>query len=693
VFSLISFILGEHLILSKAAMESSRRLAAILFTDIVGSTAIMQKDEQIAVSVNKRYVDVLRQSVLSHGGEIVNDYGDGSLCIFSSATEALRCAMEMQKKFQEQPKVPLRIGLHVGEVFFENGKVFGDGVNVASRVQSLGIANSILFSSEICSKIKNQQEFKSVSVGRFHFKNVEEPMEVFALTNEGLTVPKKEELTGKLKEIEKKSVLRKWITAVVAILLLIGSFFIYQPFFHASGFTGEKTIAVLPFENSGEPDSEEYISDGITQDIINNLSKISSLQKVIGWFSVRSFKKTTKNLKQIADELGVAAILSGTIQKHEGKLHIIAELIEVSTNKRLWGDEFEYENKDILSIQTKVAEEIVTALKANVTPEEKKNLSKHNTENVEAYKLYRKGLYFWNKRTKESFDSAEVYYKKALDLDPEYALAYSGLADCYALNNKNLSAAEALPIAKAYLAKALALDSNLAEAWTTVGFIKSHFEYDWIGGKQILEKAIRLNPNYPTAHLYYGNIFIFNGDAERGINEVKKALELDPLSISLNWSLGNRYYDSRKYDLAIAQFQKTLELDPNYAIAKEWIGFSFSQQKKYTQAIDIFSKLPATIPERGGLLSYAYAIAGDKARAKMELDKSLKEEVTQSPFLFYCLAVAYIGLENYSEALTQLEKVYEMKGIAMTGLKVLPELDPLRNEPRFKALLKKANLE
>src|ERR1022692_3979226 len=206
-------------------MHQHRQLAAILFTDIVGSTAIMQRDEQAALLMNKRYVAVLKQSVTTHGGEILNDFGDGSLCTFTSATQAVRCAMEMQQQFQSDPKVPLRIGLHVGEIFFEEGKVFGDGVNVASRVQSLGIANSILFSSEICSKIKNQPEFKSVSIGKFEFKNVDEPMEVFALTNEGLTVPKKEELTGKLKEIEIESLRKKLIVVAVALLLLITGFF------------------------------------------------------------------------------------------------------------------------------------------------------------------------------------------------------------------------------------------------------------------------------------------------------------------------------------------------------------------------------------------------------------------------------------------------------------------------------------
>ncbi len=259
----------------------------------------------------------------------------------------------------------LRIGLHVGEIFFEDGKVFGDGVNVASRVQSLGIANSILFSSEINSKIRNQQEFKCVSVGRFHFKNVDEPMEVFALTNEGLVVPKKEELTGKLKEIEKKSLRKKLAIASAVLIILAAGFFIYQNFFRTANLSAvEKSIAVLPFENMAANDSEEYISDGITQGIINNLSKVSSLQKVIGWFSVKSFKKTNKSLKEIAEELGVAVILTGTMQRNADKIRIIAELIDVNTNKRLWGNDYNYDWKDILSFQGEVAHQIVFARSA-----------------------------------------------------------------------------------------------------------------------------------------------------------------------------------------------------------------------------------------------------------------------------------------------------------------------------------------
>ena len=252
--------------------HQNRQLAAILFTDIVGYTAMMQQDEQLAVDVTRHYITVLKESVASHHGKILNDYGDGSLCSFSSATEAMRCAIEMQQQLQQEPLVPLRMGLHVGELFFEGDKVMGDGVNVASRIQSLGIANSILFSAEIYNKLKNQSEFKSVSVGRFHFKNVDEPMEVFALDKDGFVIPEKKKMEGKLRENKSP---RKRIILIGAILLVAaGSFFVYRQYFDKAAFTGsEKSIAVLPFETISFEKENEYINDGFTIDIINKISK------------------------------------------------------------------------------------------------------------------------------------------------------------------------------------------------------------------------------------------------------------------------------------------------------------------------------------------------------------------------------------------------------------------------------------
>lgn len=676
-------------------MESSRRLAAILFTDIVGSTAMMQKDELTAVAVNKHYVDVLTETVAFHKGEVLNDYGDGSLCVFSSTTEALRCALEMQHKLQTDPKVPLRVGLHVGEIFFENGKVFGDGVNVASRVQSLGIANSILFSSQINSQIKNQQEFKSISLGRFHFKNVDEPMEIFSLTNEGLAIPKKEELTGKLKEIEKKSAIKKWIITAIAVALLAVFFFTYQKIFHSSGFSGEKTIAVLPFENIGVPNNEEYISDGITQDIIGSLSKVSSLKKVIGWFSVKGFKKTTKSLDEIADELGVAAILSGTFETEGKRTRISVELIEASTKKRLWGDDFEYDSTDILTIQSKVAGQIVNALKGNITLEEQKELSRQYTANPEAYKLYRKGLFFWNKLTQAGFDSAEIYYKRAVEIDPDYALAYTGLANCYIFSQKISSQMEGVPVAKAYILKALSLDSNLSEALPTLGWIQGIFDYNWKQSKITLQKALKLNPNYGDAHLWYGNLLIYTGEnAEQGIEEAKKAVEYDPLNTRYNWALARNYYLTKQNGLAVEQLKKTLLLNPDYPYAKFTFILIYLQMKMYTKAFEIIKQLPemptVNWPYQDPLLCYAYALSGDTMRARSALDIALKKS---PPPHYVAFSYTYIALKKYDEAITLLEKAYEARELELYWIKVDPILDPIRNEPRFRALLQKMNLE
>ena len=674
--------------------QQNRQLAAILFTDIVGYTAMMQKDEQNALAVTRHYIATLKGSTETFHGRILNDYGDGSLCCFPSATEAVKAAVQIQQQLQQDPKVPLRIGIHVGELFFEETKVMGDSVNVASRIQTLGCANSILFSKEVFDKLKNQPEYRSVSLGKFEFKNVDEPLEIFALATEGLIVPKKEQLSGKLKEIKKRSVLNKLLAATILLILALGVFMLYKRYLTSSGFTGEKSIAVLPFENINKDSSEEYLTDGITQDIISKLSQISSLQKVIAWFSVRSFKKTTKSLKQIADELGVAAVLTGTIQKHPDKTYIIAELIEASTNKRLWGGDFQYEGKDILSIQAKVSTEIATALSANITKEDRKNLEKNYTENIDAYKLYRKGRFFWDLRSQENYDSAEANYKRAIQLDPDYALAYAGLADCYTFNQKGLSQKEAVPIAEMYARKALELDSTLVEAQTTLVFIQSHFDFDWQDAMVKFGKIIKNNPNYPIAHLYLGNVLLFTGHVDAGLAETKKALSLDPLSSAMNHVLGRNYFHARKYDSAILQLQKSITLNPRFFQSYAHLGYCYLQKKRYAQAFENFSVLPPGMYDQGGhgnlVRCYGYAASGDKIRAAELLKTIPSETQLRFPILMSQINVA---LGNNEEAFNYLELGYKSHALQLIFLKLDPTWDPIRSEPRFKALLKKMNFE
>ncbi len=676
-------------------MQPTRRLAAILFTDIVGSTAMMQKNEEKAMSVNKRYAAVLKECVPPHGGEILNDFGDGSLCCFRSATEALHCAIEMQQKFLLEPKVPLRIGVHVGEVFFEDGKAFGDGVNVASRVQSLGVANSILFSSEICSKIKNQLEFKSISIGRFQFKNVDEPIEVFALANDGLVVPEKKKIEGKLEE--EKSKKKKILFASIFLILCVLLFITYRQFFnHTNIKNNAKSIAILPFSVIGTVD--DNMSDGLVEDILVHLSKVSELDKVISNRSSSKYNNSTETPSQIGEELNVNSLLIGTVQQVGDTLHVSAQLIDTKTGSTIWAEDYTREKKQIFALETEVATQIVNALKAKLTPGEEKGLSKQYTENVEAYKYYRKGRAFWNANGRAGFDSAEANYKKAIALEPDYALAYAGLADCYAVNFKGLPPLDEVPIARAYLQKALSLDSTLSEALTTLGFIQQSFDYDWRAARTSLEKAIALDPNNSAARMYYGLVIMHStGDIDRALNQMQKAVDLDPLSFYTNWVLARNYYFAGKYELAIKQFKIT----ENFSAGEQkyvpvWsLGLIYLKQNQYNKAKEMYNQLPdgngAQLDNFQLMQSYAYAVMGEKEKAKSLLDETYKKYAA-SWHWHYRTSQIYVALGNFNQAIDELEQGYNNREIQMFWIKVDPAFDPLRREPRFLALLKKMNL-
>jgi adenylate cyclase len=676
-------------------VKQTHQLAAILFTDIVGSTAIMQRDEQAAISINKRYVSVLKQSVSDHGGEILNDYGDGSLCSFTSATEAVRCAIEMQEQFRLEPMVPLRVGLHIGEILFEDGKVLGDGVNVASRIQSLGVSNSILFSNEIHSKLANQPSLKCISLGKFQFKHVDAPMEVFALANEGLVVPDRKKMEGKLQE---KSAKYKKIFLSAGLLVLFISFFLYRQFFYKTGFAGkDKSIAVLPLVSLSQKNDSQWINDAFTISVINKLSKLSGLTEVPGWASVSTFRDSHKTLKDIAKELGVAAILTWNIQKQPDKFRISTELIDINTGKKIWGEEFERKWGDIMALETEVAQKIVSSLSARITPEEQIGIKKQYTDNAEAWNYYNRGRYSWDTRTRAGFDSAEANYNKAIELDPNYALAYTGLADLYLFNQRGLTQVEAVPQARLYANKALELDSTLVQAITTIAFTQLAFDYDWEKAKLTLEKAIRLDPKYTYAHIYYGNVLILTREnIERGIEQHKIALDLDPLSAQPNWVLGRSYFQAGKYDLAEEQLRKTIKLyTRNSELPRMTLAWLLLAEKKYPEAIELIRQIPRTgikyrAEYQGTLLSYAYAAMGDSMRAKSELARTIAENTYGSPCF---LARDYVALHDYNKAMDLFEQAYENRDLFLGGLKTDTALTPIRNQPRFKALLKKMNLE
>ncbi|MGH2648968.1 MAG: TPR end-of-group domain-containing protein, partial [Ginsengibacter sp.] len=504
------------------------------------------------------------------------------------------------------------------------------------------------------------------------------------------TVPRRNKMEGKLK---RKSVAkRNIIIGAVALILAFASFFYYR-FTNSRSFDEkEKSIAILPFEVIGN--NEDNLANGLVEDILIHLSKIKEFDKVISNKSSSQYRDTKKDIKEIGEELGAVFLVTGSIQESDGKIRVSAQLVDSRNGKTIWADDYTKQNVEIFDLQTELATQIVSALKTHITPEEKIGLSKRYTDNVEAYKLYRKGRAFADARTVASFDSAYANYKRALEIDPDYALSYAGLADLYTYNQRGIPQLEAVPIGRDYAFKALGIDSNLTEALTTLGWIQGAFDYDWIKSKATLLKAIKLNPNYPLAHMYYGNVLEYTDEnVQQGIQEVKKALQLDPLSVSINWVLGRNYWLAREYDSAYNQLKKTMALDSKYYLTKGTLIYVLLEQKKFTEALELSKQLDPNNPwdYPGPYLSYTYASMGDTVRAKAELMKTIRDFPNKSS---YHLARCNVILKNYSIALDELEEAYRQRDIRIYNyLKLDPTLDPIRNEPRFKALLKKTNLE
>ena len=506
----------------------------------------------------------------------------------------------------------------------------------------------------------------------------------------------KKKIEGKLQE--KKS--NSKITVALFSLLILGiiGFLIYRLYFEGSQFTGkEKSIAVLPFETiSSDTTGDEYINDGFTVDIINKLSNLSGFSLVPGWAIVKNFKNSTEDIIEIAHSLRVAAILTGTIQKQGDNLHIVAELTDVNTRKTIWNINDNRKWGDILQIQNEVAEKIASSLSTRLTRKDRDGMKKQYTSNTEAYNHYIKGRYFWDNRSPMSFDSAEANYKKAIELDPNYALAYAGLADLFIFNQKGLLQTEAIPIARDYAKKALSIDSNLVEAITTTGFIQSAYDYQWKSAKATLEKAINLNAKYAYAHIYYGNLLQYTGEnAQAGIEEIKKARNLDPLSVPINWVLGRNYYFAGKEDSAEEQLKKTIGLSSDFPLAKTYLALTLTVEQRYAEAFDLIKQIPlsgiATNEEyQGLLLAYEYAISGNVSQGKKELENVLHQSYFRGHVQ---LARVYVALGEKDVAIAELNKALNDKEIYLYFIKVDPAFKPLKNETGFKDILKKMNLE
>src|SRR5438876_1098091 len=511
----------------------------------------------------------------------------------------------------------------------------------------------------------------------------------FELTPEGL------KRTESADELPKKSARsRAWIyVVIIAGAISVSLFFIGR---YTSSRQSEdaqlpaKSIAVLPFENlSGNPENA-YFTDGIQEEILMRLAKIADL-KVVSRTSTVRYKRSPENLREIATQLGVANVLEGSVQRTADRVHVNVQLIKAASDTHVWAEAYDRKLTDIFAVESEIAKTIADSLQAKLTAPERNAIAVQPTQNTEAHQLYLQGRYFWNRRTGENLKKALSYFQQAVEKDPNYALAYVGIADTYAVmpGYSAGSPQDCLPRARTAAQRALELDDMLAEAHASLGFILFHY-FEFAASTKEFERAIELNPNYPTAHHWFARTdLLARGQFDRAIAEMKRAVELDPVSPLFHAELGGLYMMARRYEDAIAQLRDTVEMDPEFYWAHRFLGLALELKGATAEAIAEYQKAfeLSDDPTALAFVAHAEANTGRPNDARQILAR-LTEAAKTRYVAAYAFAVIHLALGEKDQALDWLEKNARDHAAPYSNLvKVDPYLDPLRGDPRFEALV------
>ena len=490
-----------------------------------------------------------------------------------------------------------------------------------------------------------------------------------------------------------REIKRQKTAAVVALIVLVTLAAIVYFYFGRSnksvaGGSEINSIAILPFVNVNANADAEYLSDGLTDSLINSLSQAPRL-KVIARSSVFSYKGKETDPQTVGRALNVQGVVTGRITQRGENLSISVELTDARDKSHIWGDQYNRKISDLLAVQGEISSKISNELRLKLTGEEQKRVAKHYTDNVEAYQLYLKGRHFADQFNEEGFKKAVEHFNQAIEKDPNYALAYAGLAENYwVASAESLPPREAIPKAREAAVKALKIDEQLAEAHTLLAVVLALYDYDFPGGEREFKRAIELNPNSASAHQWYGYYLAGLARADEAFGEIKRAQELDPLSLIINGELGMPFYFTRQYDRAINEFKKALEIDPNIGLTRVFLSWTYVQKGMYEEAIAMLSKPESDHPWIIAALAQNYSLSGKRAEAQKMIDR-LNEQAKHKYVTAYTVAKLYLGLGDKEQALRWLEKSYENREDGFIWINTDPAWDGLRSEPRFQDLARR----
>ncbi|MBW3661203.1 MAG: tetratricopeptide repeat protein [Gemmatimonadetes bacterium] len=651
----------------------SHRLAALCFADIAEYTELAGRNEDQALALVELLQGVARGAVEEHGGRIVKFLGDAILFEFPSTDAAVRSGIELRDRFASEALArglgsrDLRVGVHVGDIVTAvDGDVYGDGVNVASRVQAAAEPGHVWVSEDVWRQLRQRPEFRFEPRGERELKGVATPVALYGV---------------RLVSAAPGPAVRDMAQAATKA----------EP----PAAPHKRSVAVLPFANMSASAENEYFSDGVTEEILALLAQVEGL-KVISRTSIMRYKGTDKPMRQIAEELGVASILEGSVRQAGQRVRITAQLIDAATDQHLWAERYDRDLEDIFAIQTDVAERIVEALRVRLTPREQARLVERPTENVEAYRSYLKGRHFLSRRTRLALKQAVQHFQKAVTSDPSFALAWTGLAEAYALLSAYSSSPvpEALTRARDAAERALALDPRLGEAHTALGGV-AWSEWKWEEAEAEYRRALELAPGYATAYHWYG-ILLMARRPEEAIGVLQHAMELDPVSLPIHMAMGVALTAVGRTEQAIEVYEKAIGMDPNYAGAHVNLASAYEKLDRYEETLNEWETLSRLSHERFPPDLVAEVRRGYESGGERGFREAYLEGLRTRPDLpsrIFDMAAACAQLGRADEAFALLDRLIDERSILVWQIRFDPGFDPVRSDPRFRNVLERLGLD
>ncbi len=646
--------------MSDTAVSLPHRLAAVWFSDLVGWSRLTAEDEDKAIALVRRFQAAVRAAVPPARGRIVKFIGDAALVESPSAEAAVQAAAELHGLMSAGETI--RTGVHLGDVAVApDGDLYGDGVNTAQRIQTVADVGQIVVSGDVWRQLRNRTSFRFEPLGARDLKGVE-TKDLYVVLEAGL-VPVPTDGSPAHGPIDARPVT-------------------------------ERSIAVLPFMNLSSDPENEYFSDGITEEILNALVKVSDL-KVASRTSAFAFKGHQGDVREIAEKLGVATVLEGSVRKANVRVRITAQLIGAHDGYHLWSETYDRELQDIFAIQDDIAQAIVTALKATLATDEGEKLVVPTTDNLEAYTLYLKGRFHYNKDTEADLRKSLELYQQALRQSPDYARAWAGIADSWMhLADDYVPPERGYTAAKEAAEKALELEPELAEAHTARGKVLGWYDWDFAAGELALRRAVAANPNYADAHWALGSLLPTTGHLKEGLKEIRTAQTLDPLSPHTSYWNARYLIYARRTEEAIEEIRKALDMDPGFAYGWTTLGRAQLLEGKSEEALESLRRGAQAGRSKTfqAFLAYGLAAAGREKEARQILETIARGEGADY-VRSEILAAVHGALGDRDEAFRQLERAYAERSAGLIYLHLDPMYDSLRDDPRFGALVEKIGLQ